>query len=121
MSSAIAPMSPRTAAATADLGPLQFELMKRLWRRGSGTVHELLGDWPGRRPAYVTVLTVLQRLEKRGLLTHTVEERSFRYRPAIPEQAVKGVLLEALAQRLFGSLENLLAFATQALANGDGA
>ena len=110
------------ATATADLGPLQIELLKRLWNRGSATVHELLRDWTAQpAPAYVTILTVLRRLEKRGLLSHTVEQRTFRWRPRITEEALKRAVLGDLAARVFGGMPELLQFAAQNLANGAGA
>jgi BlaI family transcriptional regulator, penicillinase repressor len=92
-----------------ELGQLQIQLLKLLWKRGNGTVHDLLADWPTPdRPAYVTILTVLRRLEKRGLLAHDTRERSFVYRPLVSEQELQRDMLGDLVQRVFGSPSTLV-------------
>jgi BlaI family penicillinase repressor len=94
---------------TNELGQLQIELLKLLWKRGKATVQDLLDEWPNPRPpAYVTILTVLRRLEKRGFLTHDLQGRAFVYRPLVGEQEVKNDLLGDLVTRLFGSPTNLV-------------
>jgi BlaI family transcriptional regulator, penicillinase repressor len=94
---------------TNELGQLQIELLKLLWKRGTATVQELLDEWPhAHPPAYVTILTVLRRLEKRGFLAHDVQGRAFVYRTLVGEHEVKGDLLGDLVKRLFGSPTNLV-------------
>jgi BlaI family penicillinase repressor len=94
---------------TNELGQLQIELLKLLWKRGKATVQDLLDEWPHPRPpAYVTILTVLRRLEKRGFLAHDMQGRAFVYRPLVAEHEVKGDLLGDLVKRLFGSPSNLV-------------
>jgi len=51
-----------------------------MWAKGSATVRELLED-ECRELAYTTVMTTLDRLFKKGLLTRTEEGRAFRYMP----------------------------------------
>lgn len=92
-----------------QLGELQIRLLKLLWKRGNGTVHDLLADWPTNDPpAYVTILTVLRRLEKRGLLAHDTRDRSFVYRPLVSEREVQSDLLDDLVQRVFDSPSTLV-------------
>jgi BlaI family penicillinase repressor len=92
-----------------QLGELQIQLLKLLWKRGNGTVHDLLADWPDDDPpAYVTILTVLRRLEKRGLLAHDTRDRSFVYRPLVSEREVQTDLLGDLVQRVFDSPSTLV-------------
>jgi BlaI family penicillinase repressor len=94
---------------THELGQLQIELLKLLWKRGTATVQDLLDAWPtANPPAYVTILTVLRRLEKRGFLAHDVQGRAFVYRPLVGENEVKGDLLGDLVKRIFGSPTNLV-------------
>jgi hypothetical protein len=51
----------------SDIGSLQIRVLRILWERGDGTVHEVLEAFPpGDRPAYTTVLNVLRTLERRG-------------------------------------------------------
>ena len=64
-----------------DLGPLEHRVMEALWRRGEANVrdvHEEFGDGI----AYTTVMTTLDRLYKKGLLTRWKVGRAFQYAPA---------------------------------------
>src|SRR5258708_19680075 len=62
------------------LGPLEQGLLEALWLRGTATVRELLED--GYQDlAYTTVMTTLDRLFKKGLLTRSEEGRAFLYAP----------------------------------------
>ena len=55
-------------------------MLDGLWARGSATVRELLEDGC-QDLAYTTVMTTLDRLFKKGLLTRSEEGRAFRYAP----------------------------------------
>lgn len=56
--------------------------MDVLWRRGEGTVQDVC-DWLGpEEHNYKTVMTVLNRLASRGVLTRHREGKAFVYRPA---------------------------------------
>jgi predicted transcriptional regulator len=62
------------------LGPLEQRLLDALWARRSATVRELVNDGC-RELAYTTVMTTLDRLFKKGILTRSEEGRAFRYAP----------------------------------------
>ncbi len=59
-------MAPRES----DLGTAELEVLKALWERRRATVRQLLNQLheQGRRVAYTTVLTVLTRLEQKGVV-----------------------------------------------------
>jgi predicted transcriptional regulator len=63
-----------------QLGPLEQRMLDGLWARGSATVRELV-EGGCQDLAYTTVMTTLDRLFKKGLLTRSVEGRAFRYAP----------------------------------------
>jgi len=66
------------------LGDLEMEIMKILWRRDRATGKEVWEDIRGSRDvALTTVLTVMDRLTSKGLITKTREEGLFVYRPLI--------------------------------------
>lgn len=66
--------------SSSELGPLEERLLENLWQRGNGTVRELLDDsCPDL--AYTTVMTTLDRLFKKKLLSREAEGRAFRYTP----------------------------------------
>jgi predicted transcriptional regulator len=64
----------------ARLGPLERRLLETLWERGNTTVRELVesGDTD---LAYTTLMTTLDRLYKKNLLSRQAEGRAFRYTP----------------------------------------
>jgi predicted transcriptional regulator len=67
-------------ASSSQLGPLEERLLEALWGRGTATVRELV-DAGCQDLAYTTVMTTLDRLFKKNLLTREVEGRAFRYVP----------------------------------------
>ena len=71
--------------SSRQLGPLEERMLDGLWARGSATVRELLEkDSPDL--AYTTVMTTLDRLFKKGLLTRSEEGRAFRYAPRLSRE-----------------------------------
>ena len=66
--------------SSSQLGPLEERLLETLWQRGPATVRELMECGYGDL-AYTTVMTTLDRLFKKGVLTRAAEGRAFRYTP----------------------------------------
>jgi predicted transcriptional regulator len=71
-----------------QLGPLEQQLLDRVWSLGSATVRELI-DNSDLNVAYTTVMTTLDRLYKKRLLTRTPDGRAFRYAPRFTEQELQ--------------------------------
>jgi BlaI family transcriptional regulator, penicillinase repressor len=71
--------------APRRLGPLEQRTLERLWVRGSATVRELVED-DSEDLAYTTLMTTLDRLFKKGMLTRTEEGRAFRYAPRLSRE-----------------------------------
>jgi predicted transcriptional regulator len=67
-------------APSSQLGPLEQRLLETLWARGTATVRELVED-SREVLAYTTLMTTLDRLFKKNLLTRVAEGRAFRYAP----------------------------------------
>jgi BlaI family penicillinase repressor len=67
-------------SSSRQLGPLEQRMLEGLWERGSATVRELI-EHGCQDLAYTTVMTTLDRLFKKGLLTRSEEGRAFRYTP----------------------------------------
>lgn len=92
------------ATETASLGELKGALLDALWSRGelsTPAAHELIGSPRGL--AYTTILTVLQRLYKKGLVGRREEGRSHVYFPAISREE----FAERRGRLLAGSLADL--------------
>lgn len=86
-----------------SLGDLQLAIMRVLWRRGEATsadVHRTLLEDRGLAPT--TIATMLQKMEKKGVVEHRTEGRRFVYRPTISEEQVRRGMVEELTDRLFG-------------------
>ena len=83
------------------LGPLETRVMEALWRAGTATAREVFTQldeaW-----AYTTVMTTLDRLHKKALLTREKEGLAYRYQPALPRDALVRAQVDALASRLLG-------------------
>src|ERR1700686_3239042 len=72
-------------SARRQLGPLQQRMLDGLWAKGSATVRELI-EYCCQELAYTTVMTTLDRLFKKGLLTRSEEGRAFRYAPRLSRE-----------------------------------
>lgn len=67
-------------ASSSQLGPLEQRLLESLWERRNATVRELV-EGGCQDLAYTTVMTTLDRLFKKNLLSREAEGRAFRYAP----------------------------------------
>ena len=90
-------------ASSSQLGPLEERLLEALWERGTATVRELV-DAGCHDLAYTTVMTTLDRLFKKNLLSREAEGRAFRYTPRFTRQELhREVAGEAFRQLLDAS------------------
>ena len=80
---------------------LELKLMQALWRLGTGTVAEVQQQIEP-VPAYTTVQTILNILERKGKLTRVLEGRAYRYEPAITESKALGAAVRDMVERMFG-------------------
>jgi predicted transcriptional regulator len=69
-----------------DLGELQKAVMEIVWTLGEASVNQVRAKLGRRKLAYTTVLSVLQKLDKSGWLTHREEGRAYVYRPAMSRE-----------------------------------
>jgi BlaI family penicillinase repressor len=93
-----------------ELTELQQELMRVLWQKGEATAADV---WealkPSKRLATTTVATLLSRLEKKGVVSHRVEGRTYVYRPRVEETAVRSTLLGRVKDAFAGDVPALFA------------
>ncbi len=69
-----------TKRSLDDLGELQRRVMEIVWELGEATVRDVRKRLKRRKqPAYTTVLSVMQKLEKLGFLRHRAEGRTYVY------------------------------------------
>ena len=106
----------RRKAASQNLPPaLELLCHRALWRLGEGTVHDVRKAVSKERIlAYTTVMTLLDRLEKRGCVTRRKPGRSYMYRPKVSRDAMREQALKQLTDGFFdGSADALLNFLRQ--------
>jgi predicted transcriptional regulator len=92
--------------------PLELECLNVLWRLGPSNVKQVREALlPSRPLAYTTVMTVLDRLVRRGVAERQKQGRSFRYEPSVAREQLQQTAVSQVIDRLFdGSPEALIRF-----------
>ncbi|WP_420237430.1 BlaI/MecI/CopY family transcriptional regulator [Telmatobacter bradus] len=92
----------------AELGELERAILDLVWRFGSITAEQVREEL-GRPLKDSTIRTVLRRLEEKGYVAHSVEQRTFWYKPAESRQKVAGRAVQRILDWFCeGSVEALL-------------
>jgi predicted transcriptional regulator len=91
-----------------ELGELERSVLLIVWRLGQMTADQVREEL-GRPLKDSTIRTVLRRLEEKGYLAHTIDDRAFIYRPAQSRQRVAGRAAKRIVDWFCdGSVEALL-------------
>ena len=91
------------------LGSLQSEVMNLIWKKKETTVAQLVDAIGRRRPIrYTTVLSAVQKLEKKNWVTHRTEGRANVYRARRDRDEVGGRSLRDLLRTVFSGDVRLL-------------
>jgi len=94
---------------------LEMQVLSVLWERGASPVREVMEVMPdGKTRAYTTILSVMQVMEKKGLVSQVAEGNVHIYQARVSRQKVTGPLLRGLLRQVFGgsaatALQHLLA------------
>ncbi|MGA8107977.1 MAG: BlaI/MecI/CopY family transcriptional regulator [Acidobacteriaceae bacterium] len=92
----------------AELGELEREILSLVWRLGEATAEQVREDL-GRPLKDSTIRTVLRRLEEKGYVAHSLDSRTFLYRPAESPHKVAGRAVQRIVDWFCaGSVEELL-------------
>ncbi len=94
--------------------PLELECLKVLWTLGEGNVKDVREALTSSRNlAYTTVMTVLDRLARKGGVARRKVGRSFVYAPVLSRGVLRRLAVQDLVNRFFdGSQEDLAAYLT---------
>src|SRR5271157_5571375 len=97
--------------ALLDLAPLELDCMNTLWPMGEGTVREIRDRLAERRPrAYTTIMTIMDRLARKGVVERRKVGRAYMYRPNLSAEEARVHALDQVIENFFGgSKEALLA------------
>jgi BlaI family penicillinase repressor len=93
-----------------DLAPLELECMNTLWPMGQGTVREIRDQLAPRRPrAYTTIMTIMDRLARKGVVERKKVGRAYCYRPNLSADEARTHAVGQVVDSFFGgSTEALL-------------
>ena len=81
----------------------ETEVLRLVWESRQATVQQVYDALPpNRRVTYVTIATLLRRLEEKGYLKHRVHGKAFIYAPAAKKEDVIRRTISDLVERLFG-------------------
>lgn len=92
----------------------ELEALKVLWDRGEATVRDVCEalNAQGEELAYTTVLSLLQVMEQKGLVTHRSEGKAYVYLAAIEREKTLRQLATGFLDRVFdGALDEYLVHA----------
>ncbi len=82
---------------------LEMQVLSVLWQNGPRTARQVLESMPdGKKRAYTTILSVLQVMEKKGLLKHTSRGTAHVFEPTVTEDQALRPLLSQMVKNFFG-------------------
>jgi len=86
--------------------PLEMMCLNSLWEIGEGNVEDVRKVISLNRPlAYTTVLTLLDRLTRRGAVSRRKEGRGFRYQPTVARDKLRRMALRQFLEYHFDGSE----------------
>lgn len=102
---------PSPRRSLLDLAPLELDCMNTLWPLGEATVREIREGLAERRPrAYTTIMTIMDRLARKGVVERHKTGRAYTYRPNLRIEDARAQALGQVLENFFGgSREALLA------------
>lgn len=88
---------------TVKPSDLEMQILSVLWDRGGSTAREVLEDMPdGKKRAYTSILSVMQVMEKKGLLKHTNRGVAHVYSPAVSKRKIIQPFMRKVINEVFG-------------------
>lgn len=95
-------------ASIVQPSDLELQVLSVFWDKGPMTIRQLREQLPDRKKrAYTTVLTVVQVMEKKGLVAHDREGVTHIYRAAVQRRQVMRPLMRRMLQNIFGGKPSL--------------
>jgi len=103
------PAKPAPKHSLLDLAPLELDCMNTLWPIGEATVREIRDRLAERRSrAYTTVMTIMDRLARKGVVERRKAGRAYVYRPLLSAEAARTQALAQVVDNFFGGSKEAL-------------
>lgn len=98
-----------------SFGRMQQRIMQILWEQGKANAREITERLNREQStAHSTVQTLLRKLEAKGAIAHTVQDRTFVFYPLVEEHKARRSATQDLIERVFGgSVGGLMAHLLQ--------
>lgn len=87
-----------------DLGPVEYKLLRILWRRQPATARQVLDEYNAgspRRLKYTTVMTLLTRMAEKGVLDVDRERQPFTFSPCVSREQMLGQRIREFVETFF--------------------
>ena len=92
-----------------DLAPLELDCMNTLWPLGEATVREIRDRLAARRArAYTTIMTIMDRLARKGVVERRKAGRAYVYRPRLTAEEARAHALVQVVENFFGGSKEAL-------------
>jgi len=93
-----------------DLAPFELDCMNALWPLGEATVKQVQESLMARRPrAYTTIMTILDRLAQKGIVSRRKVGRAYLYRASLQAAEAQQSAVQHLVAGFFGGSREALA------------
>lgn len=95
-------MAKRKTTPPPALHELEALVMEEVWRQGEATVRDVLTalNRGAKERAYTTVMTIMSRLDRKGVLSRTREGKSDLYTPVMSREQYMNARAEAQVEAL---------------------
>ncbi len=81
---------------------LEMQVLSVLWNKAPLTARQVLEQIPdGKERAYTTILSVLQVMEKKGLVTHKNKGKTHLFSPKVQKNKILGGLFKRVINHYF--------------------
>lgn len=89
--------------------PAELEILRVLWERGPSTVREVLEPLNSlRKRAYTSVMSLMNVMEEKGLLSRAPRGRAFVYSAKATRRKTRSQMLKDVLNRVFDGSANLM-------------
>lgn len=86
-----------------ELAPLELDCMTALWRLQEGTVRDIRDALSERRPrAYTTIMTIMDRLARKEIVSRHRAGRAWRYQARLSSQEARTHAIAQVVESFFG-------------------
>ena len=93
-----------------DLAPLELACMNALWPIGEASVRDIRAQMYAARPrAYTTIMTIMDRLARKGIVERRRVGRAWLYRPNLSAEEARAHAVAQVVEGFFGGSAEALA------------